>query len=74
MSKKKVSYEENIKRLEEIADKIEAGELDLESTIHLFEEGTRLATECHEYLNEAELKVNKLIGDSGDATKDFSPE
>lgn len=74
MGKKKSTYEENVKRLEDIATKIEAGDMGLEQTIELFEEGIALAKECQQFLNQAELKVNKLVGEQGGKTEEFMPE
>lgn len=71
---KKITFEDNMKRLEQIADRIENGEMGIEETIKLFEEGKKLAQECQEYLNGAELKINKLIGETGDRTEEFQPE
>ena len=74
MSKKKTTYEENIKKLEEVTNKIESGELPLEQTISLFEEGMKMAKECQQFLDQAELKINKLINGEEEKTEDFSPE
>jgi exodeoxyribonuclease VII small subunit len=71
---KKNAYEKNMKRLEEITEKIEQGELDLDKTVELFEEGTKLAGECHEFLNSTELKINKLINGETLETTEFKPE
>jgi len=73
MSKKKNTYEEDVKRLEEIAGKIERGDLGLEQTIELFEEGIKLVKECQKFLNQTELKVNKLLED-GESVEKFAPE
>ena len=73
MARKK-AYEINIKRLEEITGKIEQGAQDLDKTVELFEEGMALSRECHDFLNNAELKINKLLGDDGTETGDFEPE
>ena len=71
---KKKTYEQNIKRLEEIAEKIEEGDLDLDKTVALYEEGSLLAKECHAFLNQTELKINKLVNGQGTETEDFKPE
>lgn len=73
MAKKKHGYEEDVKRLEEIADKIERGEMGLEQTIELFEEGIKLVKECQKFLNQTELKVNKLL-ENGESVEKFAPE
>lgn len=55
------SFEESLKRLEKIVEQLEHGELPLEESIKLFEEGTRLSAECKDYLEQAEGKVQVLI-------------
>ncbi len=61
MSKKKEnSFEESLKRLQEISDILERGEVNLEESIKLYEEGINLAKFCYATLKEAELKVTEL--------------
>ena len=55
------SFEESLKRLEKIVEQLEHGELPLEESIKLFEEGTRLSAECKDYMEQAEGKVQILI-------------
>lgn len=55
-------FEQKLKRLEEIVKKMEAGELELEESLKLFEEGVGLTKECQKHLNEAEQKVKLLVG------------
>ncbi len=63
MSAKKPSFEESMERLEEIVRTLEKGEVPLEESLKLFEEGTKLARLCDATLTEAEKKVTLLIGD-----------
>ena len=58
--KKKMSFEEQITRLEEIVAALEKGDAQLADSLALFEEGTKLAASCTAMLDEAELKVVKL--------------
>ena len=74
MAKKKDSYEESMKKLEDIAEKIERGDMGLDMMIKLFEQGMELVKECQEFLSAAELRINKLVGDSGSETEEFLPE
>lgn len=62
MSKKKSldSFEDKLKRLEAITEKLESGETGLEQSIVLFEEGIKLSKECISILNKAELKITTL--------------
>ena len=56
-----MDFEKKLSRLETIVQKMEKGELELEDSLKLFEEGVKLSRECHTQLNEAEVKVKKLI-------------
>lgn len=61
MAVKKQSFEESMLRLEAIVDQLEKGECGLDQSLKLFEEGTKLAGQCRELLDKAELKVNLLL-------------
>lgn len=54
-------FEKNLKRLEEIVTKLEKGEMSLEESLKLFEEGIKLARICEKALTEAERRVEILI-------------
>jgi exodeoxyribonuclease VII small subunit len=68
MSKKKSTenFEDKLSRLEEITSSLENGEVGLEESIQLFEEGVKLSKECFSILQKAELKVNVLKKDLGE--------
>ena len=55
------SFEESLKKLEEIVAKLEGGDLNLGDSVRLFEEGTRLSAECRKQLEDAEGKVELLV-------------
>lgn len=55
------SFEESLKKLESIVDKLEKGDLALEESLKLFEEGVGLSATCKKELEEAEGKVEMLI-------------
>ena len=57
------SFEDNLKKIEEIVLTLEKGELDLDTTIKKFEEGMQLSKECTEILDKAEKRINVLIND-----------
>lgn len=61
MSKKSITFEASISRLEEIVKTLEGGQVSLEESVKLFEEGAKLAASCDKLLSEAELKVTKLV-------------
>ena len=54
------SFEESLKRLEEIVDTLEAGDTALEESIKLYEEGMTIAKSCMTQLNEAKLRLKKI--------------
>ncbi len=59
---KKMSFEKALKRLEEIVKELEKGDIPLEKSIALFEEGMKLSKFCNEKLNEIEGKIKIIIG------------
>jgi len=67
-------FEDAIKRLEAIVGKLEAGEIPLEESLKLFEEGMSLIRYCQRKLDEVEKKVELLIkNEQGEfETKPFS--
>ena len=50
-----------MQRLDEIVRLLENGDVSLEDSIKLFEEGTKLSVQCGKLLDEAELKVTQLM-------------
>ncbi len=72
-----MDFEKKLGRLEDIVGKMETGELSLEDSLKLFEEGVKLSRDCNVQLNEAEQKVKLLLGvdENGQAqTRDFAVE
>lgn len=57
---KKMSFEAAITELEEIVQTLESGSESLESSLKLFEKGSKLASFCYTTLNNAEQKVTEL--------------
>ncbi len=69
-----MEFEKKLSRLEEIVKKMETGDLQLEDSLTLFEEGVRLSKDCQVQLSQAEQKVKMLtkIDETGAAvTQDF---
>lgn len=60
MNEKNATFEENMKRLEEIVRVMERGEVTLEESLKMFQEGTELVASCGKLLDEAELQVKKI--------------
>ncbi len=54
---KEITYEEAVKRLEEIVTLLEKNEATLDESKKLFEEGTKLAAICNKKLNDAKQKI-----------------
>lgn len=60
MSGKSKTFEENMQRLEQIVRAMERGDVPLEESLKLFQEGTALVESCGKLLDEAELQVKKI--------------
>lgn len=63
------TFEESLKKLESIVGQLERGDLQLEDSVKLFEEGMHLSAECKRQLEEAEGKVEVLIKQRDGAMK-----
>lgn len=61
MSKKNASFEENMSRLEQIVRAMERGDVPLEESLKLFQEGTALVKDCGKLLDSAEQQVTKIV-------------
>ena len=64
--KQELNFEEAMKRLEEIAQELEKGDLDLDQAVKKFEEGMALSKKCNEILQEAEKRITILIQEDGE--------
>ena len=76
MAKKaKVSFENNIRRLEQIVAGLEEGDVELDKSLKLYEEGAKLIEACRKQLTEAETRIEK-IRPKGDQleTEPFEPD
>jgi exodeoxyribonuclease VII small subunit len=72
----KKSFETSLKELEKIVEQLEAGDLPLERSLELFEQGVKLSRDCQQRLDEAERRVEVLLKNSdGTFTKtDFEDD
>lgn len=61
MNQNNKTFEENMQRLEQIVRAMERGDVALEESLKLFQEGTALVRSCGKLLDEAELQVNKIV-------------
>jgi exodeoxyribonuclease VII small subunit len=60
MAKKQPSFEEALKELETLADRIEHGEIGLEESIKQYEQGMKLVAHCRAILTRAEQRIERL--------------
>ena len=70
------TFEERIQRLEQIVRSMERGDVALEESLKLFQEGTELVRSCGKLLDEAELQVKKIstAPDGSPVEEDFTDE
>jgi exodeoxyribonuclease VII small subunit len=58
------SFEASLEALEQIVHQLESGDLPLEKSLELFEQGIRLSRECQERLSQAERRIEVLLRDN----------
>lgn len=61
MNEKNSTFEQNMSRLEQIVRAMERGDIPLEESLKLFQEGTELVRSCGALLDAAELQVKKIL-------------
>ena len=61
MTDKENTFEENLAQLEELVRKLEAGNLDLDESLKIYEDAIVLRERCRKFLEESERKVEKLM-------------
>lgn len=61
MNKSNATFETNMQRLEQIVRAMERGDVALEESLKLFQEGTELVRSCGKLLDDAELQVKKIL-------------
>lgn len=67
-----LSFEQALKQLEEIVQRLEKGQVDLEDSIEIYERGSKLKAHCEAKLKDAEARIEKIvIGPGGPATAPF---
>jgi len=57
---KELTFEENLKKLEDIVEQLESGEIDLERSVELYEKGMILKNNCEEKLKKVEIQIKKI--------------
>ena len=61
--KNKTTFEENLKKLGEIAEVLEKGEIPLEKAVGLYSESVKIASLCRKQLDDARIKITEDGGD-----------
>ena len=61
MNTENKTFEESMQRLEQIVRAMEQGDVPLEESLKLFQEGTQLVRSCNQLLDEAQLQVTKSM-------------
>ena len=70
---KEVKFEEKLKKLENIVNELESGEIDLDESIEKYKEAMNLVKECDSKLKSVEEQVNKIVTENG-TLEDFNIE
>ena len=63
---KNKEFEDSINRLKEISKRIDSDGINFPDSIDLFEEGMKLTKKCKDYLDKAELRIQKIISKNGE--------
>ncbi|MEN3037631.1 MAG: exodeoxyribonuclease VII small subunit [Candidatus Kryptonium sp.] len=58
-----LTFEQALKELQDIVDKLETGQVTLEEAIEMYERGIKLSKYCIDKLTQAELRIKKIIKD-----------
>jgi exodeoxyribonuclease VII small subunit len=58
-----LTFEEAFENLKKVVDELEGGDLSLDQSLALFEQGKQLAELCQHRLNEAELRVSQILSE-----------
>ena len=61
---KEISFEDGMEKLEQIANELEKGDLNLDESVKKFEEGMKISKQCSDMLQDAEKKITMLIKNS----------
>ena len=76
MKKENMSFEDSMQRLEQIIRAMERGEVALEESLKLFQEGTQLVANCEKLLENAQLQVKMVLtaSDGSPVLEDFADD
>ena len=67
---KEIKFEEGMEKLEQIANELEKGNLDLDESVKKFEEGMKIAKQCNNILENAEKKITILLEKDGEVKEE----
>lgn len=76
MNQNNMTFEQSMQRLEKIVRAMERGDVALEESLKLFQEGTELVRNCNQLLDDAQLQVKKIMTapDGSPVEEDFIDE
>jgi len=76
MNQQNQTFEASMSRLEQIVRAMERGDVALEESLKLFQEGTELVQRCSKLLDDAQLQIQKVMAgpDGSPLTEDFADE
>ena len=74
MNQNNKTFEENMQRLEQIVRAMERGDVALEESLKLFQEGTQLVQQCSKLLDDAQLQIRQVMtaADGSPVMEDFA--
>ena len=67
---KENSFEKNLQKLELIVEKLESGEIGLEESVKLYEEGMKIKKICDNKLKDIEMQIKKIMIEDNKVTKE----
>ena len=71
---KNVTFEESLKKLEDIVEQLESGDIDLERSVELYKKGMILKKNCDDKLKKIEIQIKKIKLENNKIKKeDFNP-
>ena len=70
MSEKENTFEEDMNKLKELVEKLEAGNLDLDESLKIYQEAVVIRDRCKKFLEESERKVQILMETAQGTTKE----
>ena len=67
---KELSFEDSLRQLEKIVEQLESGDIDLEKSVKLYEEGMILKKNCEDKLKKVEMQIKKIKVEKNKITKE----